>query len=89
MATTETVRTPPTTVPGGRAAGLAIGLGSAAAFALSGSFGHALLEDGWSPAHVNVVAQRDDDDSLLQEVRRLISRRRASVPDAVAVLVRI
>jgi drug/metabolite transporter (DMT)-like permease len=47
---TETVSTTPTAAAPGRAGGLAIGLLSAAAFALSGSFGHALLEDGWSPA---------------------------------------
>jgi len=34
--------------------------------------------DGWAPQHVNVVAQRDDDDSLLQHVRRLVARYRAS-----------
>lgn len=34
--------------------------------------------DGWAPAHVNVVDQRDDEDSLLQHVRRLIARYRAS-----------
>jgi Glycosidases len=34
--------------------------------------------DGWAPAHVNVVAQRDDEDSLLQHLRRLIARYRAS-----------
>jgi Glycosidases len=34
--------------------------------------------DGWAPAHVNVVAQRDDEGSLLQHVRRLVSRYRAS-----------
>ena len=51
MATTETVTTPTTTAaPGtGRGVGLAIALSSAASFALSGSFGHALLDLGWSP----------------------------------------
>lgn len=34
--------------------------------------------DGWAPEHVNVVAQRDDEDSLLQHLRRLIARYRAS-----------
>jgi trehalose synthase len=34
--------------------------------------------DGYAPQHVNVIAQRDDDDSLLQHVRRLITRYRAS-----------
>jgi glycosidase len=34
--------------------------------------------DGYAPEHVNVVAQRDDEDSLLQHVQRLIARYRAS-----------
>jgi trehalose synthase len=34
--------------------------------------------DGWAPAHVNVADQRDDESSLLQHLRRLISRYRAS-----------
>ena len=34
--------------------------------------------DGYAPEHVNVVAQRDDPDSLLQHVQRLIARYRAS-----------
>ena len=34
--------------------------------------------DGWAPEHVNVVSQRDDEDSLLQHLRRLTSRYRAS-----------
>lgn len=34
--------------------------------------------DGYGPRHVNVVAQRDDEGSLLQHVRRLIARHRAS-----------
>lgn len=34
--------------------------------------------DGYAPAHVNVIAQRSDEGSLLQHVRRLIMRRRAS-----------
>ncbi len=34
--------------------------------------------DGYAPEHVNVVAQRDDEDSLLQHVRRLTARYRAS-----------
>ena len=78
MATTETVRTPPTTVPGGRAAGLAIGLGSAAAFALSGSFGHALLEDGWSPAAL--VAARVGGAFLVLIVPCVLLIRRVGLP---------
>jgi trehalose synthase len=34
--------------------------------------------DGWAPEHVNVVDQRDDEGSLLQHLRRLIARYRAS-----------
>ena len=34
--------------------------------------------DGYAPEHVNVVAQRDDEGSLLQHLRRLIARYRAS-----------
>lgn len=34
--------------------------------------------NGWAPQHVNVVAQRDDDGSLLQHVRRLAARYRQS-----------
>jgi trehalose synthase len=34
--------------------------------------------DGYAPEHVNVIAQRDDADSLLQHVQRLIARYRAS-----------
>jgi trehalose synthase len=34
--------------------------------------------DGYAPAHVNVVAQRDDEDSLLHHLQRLIARYRAS-----------
>lgn len=34
--------------------------------------------DGYAPQHVNVVAQRDDEGSLLQHLRRLIARYRAS-----------
>ncbi|HWH97231.1 MAG TPA: alpha-amylase family protein [Pseudolysinimonas sp.] len=34
--------------------------------------------DGYAPEHVNVVTQRDDEDSLLQHVRRLTARYRAS-----------
>jgi trehalose synthase len=35
-------------------------------------------KDGYAPEHVNVVAQRDDENSLLQHLRRLIARYRAS-----------
>jgi trehalose synthase len=35
-------------------------------------------EGGYAPQHVNVVGQRDDEESLLQHVRRLIARHRAS-----------
>jgi Glycosidases len=34
--------------------------------------------DGYAPVHVNVQRQRNDDDSLLQFVRRLVSRYRTS-----------
>ncbi len=34
--------------------------------------------DGYAPEHVNVVAQRDDEGSLLQHVRRLVARYRTS-----------
>src|SRR5690606_33721939 len=34
--------------------------------------------DGYAPEHVNVQAQRTDDDSLLQFIRRLITRYRSS-----------
>ncbi len=34
--------------------------------------------DGYAPQHVNVVSQRDDEGSLLQHLRRLIARYRAS-----------
>ncbi|MDN3494905.1 alpha-amylase family protein [Planococcus sp. APC 4015] len=37
-----------------------------------------LTGDGYAPEHVNVRRQRNDDDSLLQFVRRLISRYRTS-----------
>jgi len=35
-------------------------------------------DDGYAPQHVNVVAQRDDEGSLLQHLRRLIAGYRAS-----------
>ena len=35
-------------------------------------------DDGYAPKHVNVVSQRDDEGSLLQHLRRLIARYRAS-----------
>ncbi len=52
----------------------------------NGGFSHAapgrlvaaLPGDGYAPAHVNVQQQRNDDDSLLQFIRRLISRYRVS-----------
>src|SRR5690606_15834331 len=34
--------------------------------------------DGYAPEHVNVVDQREDDQSLLQLIRRLITRYRGS-----------
>jgi len=34
--------------------------------------------DGWAPEHVNVLAQREDDDSLLQHVQRFAARYRTS-----------
>lgn len=78
MATTETTIPTQATAPGGRAAGLAIGLGSAAAFALSGSFGHALLEDGWSPAAL--VAARVGGAFLVLVVPCLLLLRRTGLP---------
>jgi len=52
----------------------------------NGGFSHAaasrlvapLPTDGYAPVHVNVQRQRNDDDSLLQFVRHLISRYRVS-----------
>jgi drug/metabolite transporter (DMT)-like permease len=78
MAATETVSTPTTTTPGVRATGLAIGLGSAAAFGLSGSFGHALLDDGWSPAAL--VAARVGGAFLVLIVPCLLLLRRTGLP---------
>ncbi|MGI3781107.1 MAG: EamA family transporter [Janthinobacterium lividum] len=78
MTATETVSTPTTTATGGRAAGLAIGLGSAAAFGLSGSFGHALLDDGWSPAAL--VAGRVGGAFLVLLVPCLVLLRRTGLP---------
>src|SRR3546814_345013 len=40
---------PPSTLPHVRRSGLALGLGSAAAFATSGPFAKSLLDTGWSP----------------------------------------
>ena len=51
--TRETIGTldvPASNVGGGRGAGLAIGLLSAAAFGTSGTFGTSLIGAGWSPA---------------------------------------
>ncbi|HEY0239886.1 MAG TPA: DMT family transporter, partial [Friedmanniella sp.] len=67
-----------TTTSDGRATGLAIGLGSAAAFGLSGSFGHALLEDGWSPAAL--VAARVGGAFLVLLVPCLVVLRRTGLP---------
>jgi drug/metabolite transporter (DMT)-like permease len=79
VATTETVTTPtPTRVATGRTAGLAIGLGSAASFALSGSFGHALLSLGWSPTAL--VAARVGGAFLVLLVPCLLVLRRTGLP---------
>jgi drug/metabolite transporter (DMT)-like permease len=78
VTTTETVGTPTSTAPPGRAAGLAIGLGSAAAFGLSGSFGHALLDDGWSPAAL--VAARVGGAFLVLLLPCLLLVRRTGLP---------
>ena len=79
MATTESVTTPTTaSVPSGRATGLAIGLVSAASFALSGSFGHALLGLGWSPTAL--VAARVGGAFLVLVVPCLMLLRRVGLP---------
>ncbi len=79
MATTETVTTPtPTPAGTSRTAGLAIGLGSAASFALSGSFGHALLSLGWSPTAL--VATRVGGAFLVLLVPCLLVLRRTGLP---------
>ena len=78
MTATQTVSTPTSTPAPGRAAGLAIGLGSAAAFGLSGSFGHALLDDGWSPAAL--VAARVGGAFLVLLVPCLLLLRRTGLP---------
>lgn len=78
MATTETVGTSTKSTSGSRATGLAIGLGSAAAFALSGSFGHALLDVGWSPAAL--VAARVGGAFLVLLVPCLFLLRRTGLP---------
>ena len=56
----------------GRGVGLAIALSSAASFALSGSFGHALLDLGWSPTALvsaRVGATRLIDNALFDDER--------------------
>ena len=78
MTATGTVSTPTSTPTTGRAAGLAIGLGSAAAFALSGSFGHALLADGWSPAAL--VAARVGGAFLVLVLPCVLLLRRTGLP---------
>ena len=75
--TTETVSPTSTAVPG-RGAGLVIGLLSAAAFGLSGSFGHALLADGWSPAAL--VSARVGGAFLVLLVPCLLVLRRTGLP---------
>jgi drug/metabolite transporter (DMT)-like permease len=79
---TEAVGTPSSTASstasGSRAGGLAIGLGSAAAFGLSGSFGHALLDDGWSPAAL--VAGRVGGAFLVLLLPCLLVLRRTGLP---------
>ena len=82
MTATESVSTPTSTATStatpSRASGLAIGLLSAAAFGLSGSFGHALLEDGWSPAAL--VAARVGGAFLVLLVPCLLVLRRTGLP---------
>jgi drug/metabolite transporter (DMT)-like permease len=78
MTATETISTPVGTAVPGRAGGLAIGLLSAATFGLSGSFGHALLGDGWSPAAL--VAGRVGGAFLVLLVPCLLVLRRTGLP---------
>ncbi len=63
---------------GGRAAGLAIALLSASSFALSGSFGHALLALGWSPTAL--VAARVGGAFLVLVVPCVLLLRRVGLP---------
>lgn len=81
MATTETAvpTTPTGTAPSGRGAGLAIALSSAASFALSGSFGHALLDLGWSPTAL--VAARVGGAFLVLLIPCLLLLRRTGLPN--------
>jgi drug/metabolite transporter (DMT)-like permease len=78
MTATETLSTHTDTARRGRAGGLAIGLLSAATFGLSGSFGHALLDDGWSPAAL--VAARVGGAFLVLLVPCLLVLRRTGLP---------
>ena len=78
MAATETLSTATPAATRRRATGLGIGLGSAAAFGLSGSFGHALLDDGWSPAAL--VAARVGGAFLVLLVPCLLVLRRTGLP---------
>lgn len=82
MATTQTASAAaPTAVarPSGRGAGLAIALTSAASFALSGSFGHALLDLGWSPTAL--VAARVGGAFLVLLVPCVLLLRRTGLPN--------
>ena len=81
MTTTETA-TPASiagaSAPSGRGVGLAIALSSAASFALSGSFGHALLGLGWSPTAL--VAARVGGAFLVLAVPCALLLRRVGLP---------
>lgn len=81
MATTQTATpdSPATTRHSGRGVGLAIALLSAASFALSGSFGNALLGLGWSPTAL--VAARVGGAFLVLLVPCLLLLRRTGLPD--------
>ncbi|GAA3564995.1 EamA family transporter [Microlunatus spumicola] len=79
MAATETVRPPAVTASSHRTTGLLIGLGSAAAFGLSGSFGHALLDLGWSPTAL--VAARVGGAFLVLLIPCLLLLRRTGLPN--------
>ena len=76
--TREAASTSTPTMGRSRTVGLAVGVGSAAAFSLSGSFGRALLELGWSPAAL--VAARVGGAFLVLLVPCLVVLRRTGLP---------